>query len=140
VKLLLDTHALLWWLADDPRLGLAARELIADPANDILVSAAALWEIQVKVRVGKLQANVEVILAEMQNQGFELLNIAPAHLVALGALPLHHRDPWDHLLIAHAKAEGAVFMSEDGHTPDYAVNYVTCSGSAAPRMGGRPSP
>lgn len=136
MKLLLDTHALLWWLGDDPRLGEAARGLIGDPANDVLVSAVSLWEAQVKVRVGKLETDLRDILAEMRAQDFDLLAIAPAHLLALGPLPRHHRDPWDHLLIAQANAEDAVFMSEGRHTPDYPVTYVTCSGSALPRMGG----
>jgi PIN domain nuclease of toxin-antitoxin system len=130
VKLLLDTHALLWWLSDDPKLGDAARDLIADPANDILVSAVSLWEILVKVRAGKLVTDIEDILAEMQAQGFALLQIAPAHLVALAALPMHHRDPFDHLLIAQAIAEGATFLSEDSFTPRYPVQHLACSGSA----------
>ena len=62
----------------------------------------------------------------MQHQGFTLLPITPAHLLALGALPTHHRDPWGHLLIAQAIAESAVFMSENSHTRDYPVSYVTC--------------
>lgn len=140
MRLLLDTHALLWWLADDPRLGQPARDVIADPANDILVSAASLWEIQVKVRVGKLKADIQDILSEMQEQGFDLLAIAPAHLVALGVLPRHHGDPWDHLLIAQANAEDAVFVSQDRHTPDYPVMYMACSEQAIPRAGGAPSP
>ena len=102
----------------------------------MLISAASLWEVQVKVRVGKLTADVRDILDEMRSQGLDLLEIAPAHLIALGALPLDHRDPWDHLLMAQATVEEAVFMSEDSHTPDYPVTYVTCSGSAVPRTGG----
>jgi len=129
VKLLLDTHTLLWWLSDDPKLGAQARDLIADPANDILVSAASLWEIMVKLRAGKLVADIQEILGEMQAQGFELLEIAPAHLLVLAILPMHHRDPFDHLLIAQAIASGATFLSEDGHTPRYPVRYVTCSGA-----------
>ena len=127
MRLLLDTHALLWWLTDDPRLGPAARDLIADPASDVLVSAASLWEIQVKVRVGKLKADLHDVLAAMEDQGFNLLPIAPAHLLALGPLPRHHGDPWDHLLIAQANAEKAIFMSEDAHAPLYPVTHVTCS-------------
>jgi PIN domain nuclease of toxin-antitoxin system len=130
VKLLLDTHALLWWLSDDPRLGAAARELMTDPANDILVSVVSLWEIVVKVRAGKLVAGIEDILAEMQLQGFALLQIAPAHLVALATLPMHHRDPFDHLLMAQAIVEKATFLSEDGHIPRYPVPYLSCSGSS----------
>ena len=135
MKLRLDTHALLWWLSDDAKLGQAVRELITDPANDVLVSVASLWEVQVKVRVGKLTADLPEILAEMQNQAFDLLQIAPAHLLGLGLLPRHHGDPWDHLLIAQARAEDAIFVTEDRHTPSYPVAYVTCSGSGIPQTG-----
>lgn len=127
MRLLLDTHALLWWLSDDPKLGGLARDLIADPANDILVSVASLWEILVKVRADKLVADIQEILNEMKAQGFELLDISPAHLLALATLPMHHRDPFNHLLIAQAIAEAATFLSEDRHTPEYPVQHVTCS-------------
>lgn len=130
MKLLLDTHALLWWLSDDPKLGDHARDLIADPANDILVSAVSLWEILVKVRAGKLVADIQEILDEMKVQGFELLEIGPAHLLVLATLPMHHKDPFDHLLIAQAIAEEAIFLSEDGYTPQYPMRYVTCSDPA----------
>ena len=130
MRLLLDTHALLWWLSDDLKLGDYARDLIADPANDILVSAVSLWEILVKVRAGKLLVDIQEILDEMKAQGFELLDISPAHLVALAALPMHHKDPFDHLLIAQAIAEAATFLSEDGYTPQYPVQHVTCSDPA----------
>jgi PIN domain nuclease of toxin-antitoxin system len=129
VKLLLDTHALLWWLSDDPRLGAAARDRIMDPANDILISVISLWEILVKVRAGKLDARIEEILEEMQAQGFALLQIAPTHLMALAALPMHHRDSFDHLLIAQAIADKATFLSDDGYTPRYPVSCLSCSGT-----------
>ncbi|KQU34080.1 twitching motility protein PilT [Methylobacterium sp. Leaf94] len=137
MRLLLDTHALLWWLLADPRLGQAARDMIADPANDVLVSVASLWEIQVKVRVGKLKADLDRILDAVRDQGFDIIGIAPAHLLALGDLPRHHGDPWDHLLIAQANAEGAVFVSEDRHVPAYPVAFVRCSGSAQVRPAGQ---
>lgn len=129
MRLLLDTHALLWWLSDDAQLGQHARDLIADPANDILVSVVSLWEIQVKVRVGKLTADMQEILNEIEAQAFELLPIDPAHLLLLGTLPTHHKDPFDHLLIAQAITEAATFMSEDRHAPEYHVPFVTCSGA-----------
>jgi PIN domain nuclease of toxin-antitoxin system len=129
LRLLLDTHALLWWLSDDSRLGRTVRELIADPANDVLVSVVSLWEIQIKARVGKLTADIGRILTGIEADAFELLAIRPAHLVRLGTLPMHHRDPFDHLLIAQAIVEGAMFISEDDHVPNYAVRVVTCSGS-----------
>ncbi|WP_158746684.1 type II toxin-antitoxin system VapC family toxin [Acidisphaera sp. L21] len=129
MRLLLDTHALLWWLSDDAQLGSYARELIADPANEILVSVVSLWEIQVKVRVGKLAADMRDILNEIEAQALDLLPIDLAHLLCLAALPAHHRDPFDHLLIAQAITEGATFMSEDRHIPEYQVPFLTCSGS-----------
>ena len=129
MKLLLDTHALLWWLGDDGRIGSKARELIADPANHVLVSAVLLWEIAVKVRVGKLDADIAEILDAVARDGFTLLDISPAHLKALADLPFHedHRDPFDHLLVAQAISEGATFLSEDRHTPRYPVAFLTCS-------------
>jgi PIN domain nuclease of toxin-antitoxin system len=129
VRLLLDTHALLWWLTDDIHLGRHARNLIADPANDVLVSVASLWEIQVKVRVGKLVADMTAILKEIEAQAFELLPISKAHLVHLGTLPAHHKDPFDHLLIAQAIVEEAIFVSDERHIADYAVQAVNCSTS-----------
>lgn len=130
MRLLLDTHALLWWLADDDRSGPQARELIADPGNDILVSVASLWEIVVKLRIGKLEADLKELLAAIKRDGFALLGISPAHLLTLEGLPMHHCDPFDHLLIAQALTEGATFVSEDRNTPSYAVRAVTCSGRA----------
>ncbi len=130
MRLLLDTHALLWWFSDDAQLGPYARDLIADPANDVLVSVVSLWEIQVKLRVGKLAADILSIFEEIKAQAFELLPISQTHLVQLGTLPAHHKDPFDHLLIAQAIVEGAIFVSEDRHIADYAVQVVTCSKSS----------
>lgn len=132
MKLLLDTHALLWWLGDDDRLGPRARALIGDPGNDVLVSVASLWEIVVKVRVGKLEADVREIADAVEREGFVPLGISAAHLLTLVGLPMHHRDPFDHLLIAQAISEGAAIVSEDEHTPSYPVAVVSCS-DAPPR-------
>lgn len=132
MKLLLDTHALLWWLADDDQLGPQARERIADPGNDVLVSVVSLWEIVVKLRVGKLQADIEEVADAVQREGFALLNISTAHLLTLAGLPMHHRDLFDHLLIAQAIAEDATFVSEDRNTPQYPVRFATCSDAPPP--------
>ena len=131
MKFLLDTHALLWWLADDDQLGNGAREVVADPVNDILISMVSLWEIVVKVRIGKLQADIAEIVDAVQREGFTVLDVGMAHLVALAGLPMHHRDPFDHLLIAQAMTEEATFMSEDRNAARYPVRTVTCSGRAA---------
>ena len=127
MRLLLDTHALLWWLADDAQLGDAARDVIGDPANDILVSVVSLWEIQVKVRIGKLDVDMQEILDAIEAQGLELLPIDPAHPLRLRTLPMHHKDPFDHLLIAQAIDEEVAFVSGDRHAPDYPVQVMTCS-------------
>ncbi|MET4690685.1 type II toxin-antitoxin system VapC family toxin [Sinorhizobium fredii] len=127
MRLLLDTHALLWWLNDDEKLGNHARGLIGDPENDVLVSAVSLREITVKLRIGKLDADIEEILAVLPGQGFDRLDITGAHLIALTALPLHHRDPFDHLLMAQAMAEGAHFVSQDQNVALYGIPFVTCS-------------
>jgi PIN domain nuclease of toxin-antitoxin system len=129
MKFLLDTHALLWWLSDDSQLGRQARELVEDPGNDVLVSMVSLWEIAVKTRIGKLQADIKEITDAVQQEGFTLLDIAVTHLLTLAGLPVHHRDPFDHLLIAQAITEGATFISENGNTARYPVRMVTCSGA-----------
>ena len=130
MRLLLDTHALLWWLNDDEKLESRVRGLIGDPANDVLVSAVSLWEITVKLRIGKLDADIEEILAILPDQGFQRLDISDAHLIALAGLPVHHRDPFDHLLMAQALAEDAHFVSEDQNVPLYGVPFLTCSDPA----------
>lgn len=131
MRLLLDTHALLWWLNDDEKLGSHARRLICDAENDVLVSAVSLWEITVKLRIGKLDADIDEILAILPDQGFDRLDITDAHLIALAALPLHHRDPFDHLLMAQAVAEGAYFVSQDQNVALYGIPFVTCSDPVA---------
>lgn len=95
------------------------------------VSAVSLWEITVKLRIGKLDADIEEILAILPDQGFDRLDITDAHLVALAALPLHHRDPFDHLLMAQAVAEGTHFVSQDRNVALYGIPFVTCSDSVA---------
>ncbi|MBU8543388.1 MULTISPECIES: type II toxin-antitoxin system VapC family toxin [Roseomonadaceae] len=129
MRLLLDTHALLWWLGDDGRLGGQARELIANPGNDVLVSVASLWELVVKIRIGKLEADIGEIEDAIARQGFTRLEISPAHLDALLGLRAHpdHRDPFGHLLIAQAMVEDATFVSEDRNSSRYPVRRITCS-------------
>ncbi len=126
MKLLLDTHALLWWLADDAQLGPKARGLIADPGNTILVSHASLWEIAIKVGIGKLQVDIDQAVAAIHARGLDELGLEPAHLSTLAALERHHRDPFDHMLIAQAIVEGATLMSDDGRMADYPVALVGC--------------
>ncbi|MDI1364094.1 MAG: type II toxin-antitoxin system VapC family toxin [bacterium] len=119
MKVLLDTNVLLWWLSDSPRLNAEARALIGDPAHEVLVSVASLWEIAVKVRIGKLQADLGEIEDALDRQDLRRLAISPDHLRALIALPTHHRDPFDHLLIAQAISEAAIFLTGDRQLERY---------------------
>jgi PIN domain nuclease of toxin-antitoxin system len=136
VRLLLDTHTLLWWLGDDERLGAQARQFIEDPANDVIVSVVSLWEVVVKLRIGKLKADIREIADTVQQEGFAPLAITTAHLQTLAKLPMHHRDPFDHLLIAQAITELATFISDDRNTPYYPVQFVACA--ASPGLGQAP--
>jgi PIN domain nuclease of toxin-antitoxin system len=126
VRLLLDTHVLLWWLNDDARLGSAAKDLIAERDNGVIVSVVSLWEILVKVRIGKLTANIVALERCLIRDDFARLAILPAHLAALAGLPKHHRDPFDHLLVAQAISENAVFVSDDEIVGRYPVTVQRC--------------
>ncbi|MCA1654721.1 MAG: type II toxin-antitoxin system VapC family toxin [Sphingomicrobium sp.] len=123
MRLLLDTHVLLWWFEDDRRLG-RSRALIADPTNDVSISIVSLWEIAIKSRIGKLNANVGMTERQRVHEGFDLLDVRVPHLEALAALPHHHRDPFDHLLIAQAQVEGLTFVTADRHASLYPVDVV----------------
>ena len=118
--LLLDTHVLLWWLTDSPRLPQAFRDPLADPKLPCFVSAATVWEIGIKRAIGKLEAPSELIeiLAE---EGFNNLPITLAHAEAASNLPLHHRDPFDRMLIAQGHIEALTIATLDGHFSQYGV-------------------
>jgi len=128
VKLLFDTNALLWSLNDDRRLGPTARRLINSPNNNTLVSIVLFWEIAIKQRTGKLKADVQVAAAAIERSGAVVLDTTLAHLQVLLGLPMHHRDPFDHLLIAQTITEGATLVSEDHDMPKYSVPVMNCPG------------
>jgi PIN domain nuclease of toxin-antitoxin system len=123
-RLLLDTHALLWWLGDDPRLGSEARDRIA--ADETLVSVVSLWEIVIKVRIGKLEVDFARLTDLLDSSGMSRLPILDHHLTELVALPTRHRDPFDHLLIAQAIAERAMFVTADQRAALYPVERLDC--------------
>src|SRR5437660_621834 len=108
MRLLLDTHAFLWFVLSDPQLSAAAQSLINDLANDVLISPASYWEIAVKVGLGKLSLQApydDFMRRGIEGNDFEILPIEPRHTSLLTTLPLHHRDPFDRLLIAQAMVE-----------------------------------
>jgi PIN domain nuclease of toxin-antitoxin system len=112
VILLLDAHTILWWLADDPTLDPAARSAIEDPTNDVLVSAASIWEIEIKRALGKLSAPDGLVTA-VDAAGFDVLPISGPDAELAGSLPAHHRDPFDRMLVAQADRVGAIVVSRD---------------------------
>lgn len=120
MRLLLDTHVLLWWLGDDRRLGAGHRELIADAGNTVLVSAMAVAEIAIKVSLGKLDAPDD-LLPTLDEGGFEHLPFGASHADALRTLPWHHHDPFDRMLIAQAITEQLTVLTVDPHFAAYDV-------------------
>jgi PIN domain nuclease of toxin-antitoxin system len=125
MKLLLDTHALLWWLQDNPNLGPRARALIADADNELAVSIASPWEISIKHRTGKLDESGSVILRWLESEKIEVIQLTPEHLEEIEKLPVLHRDPFDHVIIAQAKVVGATIITNDHRMPSYGVPCVS---------------
>ncbi|MGX5695552.1 type II toxin-antitoxin system VapC family toxin [Agromyces soli] len=118
MRALLDTHVLLWWLADDPKLAAHHRELIADADNEMLVSSITVAEVSIKASLGKLDAPTGLD-TELERLGFTPLALTPAHAEALRALPWHHRDPFDRMLVAQAMVEGVPLLSADARLRAY---------------------
>lgn len=125
LRLLLDTHALIWWLAGDGALSSRAQEAISDEANSIAVSAASAMEVATKYRIGKLPnaallaRDFEAIVAD---QGFDELPITVHHARVAGEMKIEHKDPFDRLLIAQAQSEDMVLVSNETLFDDFAVN------------------
>ena len=122
MRLLLDTHALLWWLDGDRRLPLKVRRAIAADANTILVSAASAWEITTKARLGKLPGALDVaadVAGCVAGQGFSTLDITVLHAQKAGGLAGAHRDPFDRMLIAQAQLEDVALVSDDRVFDEY---------------------
>ena len=126
MKVLLDTNALIWWTINDARLGREATSIIADRSNTVLASSISLWEIAIKMRSGKLRFPLAKLPALLARNGFSTLDITMQHLQALADLPRHHKDPFDHLLIAQAMAEQALLMTSDVMIARYPVRTASC--------------
>ena len=124
MKLLLDTHVLIWYLADDSKLPSAIRDLIVDPHNQVFVSAATVWEIAIKKAIGKLDSpdNLPEVLIACR---FEVLPINIFHALQAGALPRHHDDPFDRMLVAQAMLEDLTFATRDSKISAYGVSILT---------------
>lgn len=121
MRFLLDTNALIWWLEDSPRLGPVAKALISDSANETLTSVVSLWEITVKWRVGKLERSGSYFGALLRDQQIELLSITSEDIRTLEELPLHHGDPFDHLILAQAQSAKLALITSDRQMSAYGI-------------------
>jgi PIN domain nuclease of toxin-antitoxin system len=125
VNLLLDTNVLLWWLADSERLSGEAVGSISDEANDVAVSAATIWEISIKRSLGKLAVDGDVC-EHIEGQSFRELPIIGRHAIEVENLPMHHRDPFDRMLVAQARCEGLTLLTGDRQLAKYDVPAILC--------------
>jgi PIN domain nuclease of toxin-antitoxin system len=127
MRILLDTHALLWWLSDDPALTRPARKIIADIRNTVIVSAASAWEIGTKVRLGKLPTANDLAAdfsGHLDREGFQSMAISPEHGIRAGLLPGPHKDPFDRMLIAQAQAENMPIITNETIFESYGVRHI----------------
>ena len=121
MKVLLDTNALIWWFTDNPRLGAKARSIVEDAATIVLVSTVSLWEITIKWRIGKMEFSGTSLVGQLDQAGMQLVSVSPLHLFAIEGLAFHHRDPFDHLILAQAKVEGASIITSDDAMARYGI-------------------
>lgn len=121
MRLLLDTHAFVWWDIDPTRLSPRALALCQDPGNQLVLSVASVWEMQIKIQLGKLHLEnslADMIAEQQRTNNIEILPVNLAHALALATLPIAHKDPFDRLLISQARVEGMPFISRD---PEFAA-------------------
>lgn len=124
MRILLDTHILLWIVDNDPRLTPKTRKLIQQ-AERVFVSAATIWETAIKVRLGKLHADPDEVIEEIEFNGFEELPVYARHAKEVAKLTLHHNDPFDRLLVAQAKTEMLHLLTADPHLAAYTDLVIT---------------
>jgi len=127
MKLLLDTHVFIWWDSDPAKLSKKALALCSDPGNTLLLSVASAWEMQIKMQLGKMKLAFplqDIIREQQKDNGLQIIPVELAHVLALQSLPAHHKDPFDRLLIAQARAESAVLVSKDKAFSKYQIDLV----------------
>lgn len=123
MKLLLDTHTFLWWDSEPEKLSQRALELCQNPENMLILSVASIWEMQIKIQLGKLKIKMPLseLIRQQQENGIGILPVEASHIFAVENLPNHHKDPFDRLLVAQAIVEDAVLVSADPLITQYPV-------------------
>jgi PIN domain nuclease of toxin-antitoxin system len=127
MRVLLDTHTFIWLDSQSSSIGLNARSMIADPNNTLLLSLASVWEMQIKVSLGKLTLGLslaDIVHEQQQKNGIQILPIEAVHIYALDTLPHLHRDPFDRLLIAQAQVENISLLSGDADIAKYPIKII----------------
>lgn len=127
MKLLLDTHIFIWWADQPEQLSPASLSALEDEANELLLSVASVWEMQVKIQLGKLKLSLplkELIETQQQTNNLSVSPVTLAHVLALDALPFHHKDPFDRLLIAQSIDEDLTLVSADSQFSAYSVKLL----------------
>ncbi len=125
MRVLLDTHAFLWFILDDPKLSTLARGIIEEEKNDILISPASYWEIAIKIRLKKYslpQPYLQFMQSQIASNEFKILPLELMHTDLLITLPIHHKDPFDRLLVCQSLAEGIPLVSADAGLDCYGIN------------------
>ena len=127
MRLLLDTHVFIWWADQQGSLSATALSALKDEANELLLSVASVWEMQIKVQLGKLKVSMplqELVESQVETNELKILPVELAHVLALDALPFHHKDPFDRLLIAQSIQEDVTLISADPAFPAYSVKLL----------------
>lgn len=124
MKLLLDSHLLLWWPQGSAKLGPRARQMILDNDTELFMSAASWWELGLKVALGKLEADLPVLRRVLGQRGVATISVTVEHGEIAAALPLIHRDPFDHMLVAQAQAEGLRLLTRDKQLRGYGATVL----------------
>ncbi len=124
MRMLLDTHVLLWCLGADRRLDRKTAALVRSPASDVYYSAASVWELAIKASLGKFRGDLEELLEALSTEGFSELPVLARHAVEVSALPLHHRDPFDRLLVAQSRVEALRLYTDDAALARYGEHVV----------------
>jgi len=124
MRLLIDTHLLLWWLAGGVRLPRRARGFLADTSNQVFFSAASIWEVSIKAALGKIEADPNEMLVALRSDGFEELPVTGRHASAVMRLPDHHRDPFDRMLVAQSLVESLVLLTDDRVLSKYGATVI----------------
>lgn len=127
MKLLLDTHIFIWWADQPERLSRATLSALEDEANELLLSVASVWEMQIKIQLGKLKLSLplkELVKNQQETNDLTVSPVTLTHVLALDALPPHHKDPFDRLLIAQSNADGLTIVTADSQFSAYSVKLL----------------